>query len=116
MAASSVISNCIATTAGIGSRAQSRGKLHRGAEKVVTLGHRLTRGHPNADADGDSAGALGVRESPLDLHGAFDGADYRGEGGHQPVARVLDLRSPMTFEGASHDLVMGSHHRHNGDI
>jgi hypothetical protein len=52
---------------GVGSRAQPRGKLHCGAEEVVTFGDRFTCGHPDADADGHSAGAFGVRDSPLDL-------------------------------------------------
>ena len=67
---------------GVGSRAQPRGELHRGAEEVVTLGNRLTRGHPDADVNLHSAAALCVRNSPLDLHGACDGADNRGERGH----------------------------------
>jgi hypothetical protein len=67
---------------GVGSRAQPRSKLHRGTEKVVTLGDRLTRGHPDADAGRHSAGALCVCDSPLDLHGAFDGADNRRKRGH----------------------------------
>jgi hypothetical protein len=69
---------------GVGSRAQPRSKLHRGAEEVVTLGDRLTRGHPDADADRHSTGALCVLDSPLDLHGAFDGADDRRK---RPSAR-----------------------------
>ena len=69
---------------GVGSRAQPRGKLHRGAEEVVTFGDRPTRGHPDADADGYSAGAFGVRDSPLDLHGAFDGAEDRRDAAISP--------------------------------
>src|SRR5215217_5835610 len=101
---------------GVGSRAQPRSQLHRGAEEVITLSHRLTGGHPDADADRNSTGGLCVRNSPLNLHGAFDSADYRRERGHQPVARVLDLRSPMTFEGSSDDLVVGTYHLHHAGI
>ena len=61
------------------------------------------RGHPDADADEHSAGALCVRDSPLDLHGAFEALTTDGSAAisPSPVYLTLDLETAAKIFGAA---------------
>src|SRR3954452_20646917 len=66
-----------------------RGQLHRRAEQVVALGHRLARAHADPDPDRMlGAARLMVVERTLDRDRALDRARHRRERGHDPVAGV----------------------------
>ena len=79
----------------IGSRAEPGCQLDGGTEQVVAIGDRLPRSHPDTDADRRPPLVVASGEPLLDVDGTPDRIHDRGEGGHDPVTRVLDLRASV---------------------
>jgi hypothetical protein len=85
---------------------QAGSELHRCAEKIVMIRHRLTGVDADPHPQNLDRSATVRKKVPLDIGAGTYRVRHLVECGHDAVARVLDLTPPMRGKAAPHECVV----------